>query len=147
MIRYYICPVDSVQVIPLHFQRQSRIEVIARANALQINTNMAHTADYAWCLVFADAADFTLIDADPECVEVWDKLGDALAAHSKTQIVTWLKNNTIGSINATRRNKIQNYLTGKGVDLTGLTLTSTLFEVAQRLMQRLNSNSFEGLGY
>jgi hypothetical protein len=130
-VRYYICPVigDGTSANP--YRPKVR-------NYPTIETSAA--IDFAlrnWCLVRVLANDFTAIDADAECVDLFERLSDVSGATTKSEIVSWLKAHTVGDVPAAARNRIQDRLTAIGVSTTGITLQTTLWEVVIRIYRTL----------
>ncbi|MDH4276110.1 MAG: hypothetical protein OEW08_13840, partial [Gammaproteobacteria bacterium] len=54
---------------------------------------------------------------------------------TKAQIGAWLKTHTVGDIPAAKRTAIQNRLTSLGVDVTGITLATPLWDVVVRVFR------------
>lgn len=128
MIRYFICPVDLVEASPGSgdFYRIPRVMTYPT-----IRTSAAVKPAATWALVAvqASAAQFAVIDGDPQCVDIFEKLSDLAGETDRAGIVAWLKSRTVGDVNTTVRTRIRNRLTAMGVDVTSLTLASTFFDV------------------
>lgn len=138
--RYYICPVVGSGVIGDTY----------RAKALDYPTletsSAINIALKSWCLVRVKANDFTAIDADAECVDIFERLSDVSGANTKPEIIAWLKSKNVGDYPAAVRNRIQNRLTAIGVDTTGITLQTSLWDVMLRIFRVFEpTNSMENM--
>ena len=122
--RYYVCPiVQDPSDVSNKIAKVMLYPHVATSGVNQLGTN--------WCLIRVEASSFAAIDADPECRDVFEALADA-SNTSKANLIAWLKTNTLGSLQAPRRNSIQNRLTTLGVDLTGISNASSLWDVVVR---------------
>lgn len=152
-IRYYICPVVSeIGITGGLEQRPKILQYCTRLTpgmeqSYSILTDQTGTSVKPWCIakVKADLAHFDAIDADPECIDLLEKLPDA-AGETRQEIIAWLKSHTVGEIPTVRRNRIRNRLTALGIDTSSITLASTFFDVV-RLVFRAHepSNLLEDL--
>lgn len=105
---------------------------------------------FDWTLVIADLSllpdpnrplvpDFSLVDADSDNERVFGiDLPDNIT--TKAQLRTYLQSRTVGEIPAARRTALQTRLTNRGVDLSGITLQSTWFDVFRRIRNRLDDS-------
>lgn len=131
MQRYYICPVvgTGTESDP---QRPKVVDYSTPSVPFEVSATILTGPDgravKPWCLARVRGADLSAIDADPQCVDILERLADA-AGEKRGEIINWLKSRTVGSIPAARRNRINARLNNIGVDTTGITLNSTLFDV------------------
>lgn len=128
MIRYYVCPVDSVEIAPGSGEFYRRPRVMSYPT---VRTAAAVKPGATWALVVvqATAAQFSAIDADSTCVDVLEKLSDLSGATDRAGIVAWLKSRSVGSVSAAVRTRVRNRLTAMGIDVSSLTNASTFFDV------------------
>lgn len=126
-IRYYICPVIGTgTTLDSYRPKVLNYPTIETSAAIDINIRN-------WCLVRVKADDFTAIDADPECVDILERLSDVSGANTRQELAAWLKSRTVADVPAAARNRIQNRLTAIGVSTTGITLQTTLWDVVLRV--------------
>ena len=129
--RYYICPIVGTGTETDTY----RAKVVDYPH---IETSSAIDAGVrSWCLVRVKADDFTAINADPQCVDVLERLSDVSGANTRQEIAAWLKSRTVGDVPAAARNRIQNRLTTLGVSTTGITLQTTLWDVLLRVYRTI----------
>lgn len=89
-----------------------------------------------WCVVIARASNWSALDADSELERVFSiDLPDNL--DSVPELLAFLRSRTVGQIPTARRNALQSRLAALGVDLTGIGLASTWFEVFQRVRRAI----------
>lgn len=93
---------------------------IAHASILPCNAD--GTPKFGWALCLASAADLTALDGDAQI----DGFPDAPL------------DTTLGSFSAAVRNRVQTALVNRSVDLTGITLASTLRDLVVRIVARLD---------
>lgn len=92
---------------------------------------------FSWALVVAREDDWTVNDAIAENERVFGiDLPDTIG--SLADLRAFLRAHTVGEIPTARRTALQTRLTNRGVDLTGITLSSTLWEVMQRIARFLD---------
>lgn len=91
-------------------------------HSAMIPSNADGTPKFAWCICIASATNFSAIDADAAI----DGFPEAALDRA------------LGSFSAAVRNRVQNFLTNRGVDLTGITLSSTLADLLDRVRDRLD---------
>jgi hypothetical protein len=121
MKRWLICPIVGTGTSKDAYRPKLRdlgVDYVAH-----IPSNPDGTPKFNWCICLASAIDFTVVDAD---VQIDGFPGVALT-------------DELGSFSAAVRNKIQTALTNRGVDLTGITLTSTVGDVLRRAGQKLGA--------
>lgn len=129
MIRYYVCPIVGTG-LPGDSYRPKVQDYPHRSTAPAILDDGTGKPAKTWCIVKVEADDFTAIDADPECEDILEKITDALGVNAtKAQIISWLKTHTVRDLSATRRNRIDSRLTRLGIDTSGITLNTTLWDV------------------
>lgn len=125
MFRYYVCPIvqdpseptNNIAKVMLYPSRQISIVTAIGSN---------------WCLAKVEADDFTLIDSDPDNKDIFEKLTDA-AGVNKSSLITFLKSTTVGQVPVNIKNNILNKLLALGIDLTGITNASFLWDVIIRV--------------
>lgn len=84
-----------------------------------------------WCLSFVRGVDLSVLDADQQCIHVFEQdYEDSQGFLDQTP-------RSLGWTNA-RLNRIRDRLSSRGVDVTGLTADSPLWEIAQRLGRHLH---------
>lgn len=88
----------------------------------------------SWALVYASAPDLSALDADPEIKDVFEKFA---SGRNFDEIRAFLKSKTVSDLAPAKRNAVQAYLTGLGVDLTGVTLSTMLWDVLERVKEKL----------
>lgn len=134
-IRYYVCPiVGAGSSLDPYRPMVSNYPTIETSAAIDFNVRN-------WCLVRVRADDFTAIDADPECVDIMERLSDVSGAKTRQELSTWLKSRTVADVPPAARNRIQNRLTAIGVPTTGITLQTTLWELLMRVYRVLEPNN------
>lgn len=135
-IRWYICPVDTVQETdagtgavsePKRYPRVARLinPTTLRPYAF---SGAIHLAD--WAVVFVTVAselDFTAIAADSQCIDILEQ------SYESNATILGLTPVQLGWSNA-RLNRLRNRLEQKGVDITGLLNSTPLSEWLDRLM-------------
>jgi len=89
-----------------------------------------------WCIVKAEFSDWTAVDADT--TNLFSFFGSKLDGQTPAQINNFLKTTTVGDLTAQQRTNAQNKLTSLGVDTTGVTLSTTLFEVLRRVLNTMH---------
>lgn len=129
MIRYYICPVIGTGQ-SVNDSWRAKVADYGVIHSALIPLKADGTPRFNKTLVLVNATDFNAIDADPEIKDIFERFSDGL---SRVQLRNFLQNKTVGDIPAAKRGRIQTYLVSVGVDLTGITLSSTLWSVAQRV--------------
>ena len=131
--RYYICPVVNVEIAPGsgEFARVPKVMTFPTART---GAAVADSATWALVAVEASAAQHAVIEADPQCVDVFERLSDLAGETNRAGLVAWLKSRTIGSVSAAVRTRIRNRLTAAGISITGLTNASTFYEVVRRVL-------------
>lgn len=81
-----------------------------------------------WCLSFVRAADMSTLDADAQCINLletdYEDVDDTLA--KTVRDLGW---------SAAKRNRVLQRLTDKGVDTTGITLDTALWQILVRIAQ------------
>lgn len=84
-----------------------------------------------WCLSLVVGSNLSAVDADAELVNILEEAGGTVAG---IRAMLLQSPNDLGW-NAARRTRVQNRLTAKGADLTGLTANSPLWQFLNRLGQ------------
>lgn len=95
------------------------------------------TPRFTWTLVYVSGLDFSALDADLEIKDVFEKFASGV---SFGEIQVFLKSKTVGDLAVTKRSAVQTYLTALGVDLTGVTLSTQLWDVVKRVKNHLDPN-------
>ena len=96
-------------------------------------------------MVRVEGADLTAIDADAQCVDVLEKLTD-VAGSSRSEVVVWLKTHTVADVPAAARNRINTRLQNVGIDTSGITLATTLYQVIELVFrQHVPSGSLDDM--
>lgn len=88
----------------------------------------------AWCIAYVDADDFTLMDADPQCNDLFEGRLDGNAP-TFAALRAFLSSVAVGDVPAAARTRIQNRLTTRGVDLTGMTLATPIANLVERAIR------------
>lgn len=88
-----------------------------------------------WCLVKVSATDWTAIDDD---TNMFSFFGNRLDSQTLAQIKNFLKTTLVGDLTTQQKTNAQNKLTTLGVDTTGITNATTLFEVLRRVLVAIN---------
>jgi len=122
MKRWFISPVIGSGISTSDAFRAKIFDLGVNVHA-KIPHNPDGTPRFNWALCLCSAADFSVADADTTIEPFPGVTVDDL----------------LSSIPAASRNRIQNFLIGKGVDLTGITLQSTVGDVIQRVMNRIGA--------
>ena len=122
--RYYICP---VVVDP----RDAQNNLLKTMLYPHRSCSAVSAVGRNWGLVRVDADDFAAIDADPQCVDILEKLSDISGATTRAEIIAWLRSRTVANVPAAARTRIRNRLTAVGVGTTGITLETTLLDVVR----------------
>ena len=134
MIKLYICPIIGDGKTPSTAYRPKIADYINVSCGGMIPSNPDGTPVHSWTLVEVESKDFTEVDADIELIDVFDKFASGI---TKSELRTFLKSKTVGDIPIVRRNKIQNYLINKGVDLSGINLSTSLWELVVRVHHKI----------
>lgn len=138
MQRYYICPVVGVgsDADP---QRPKVANYSTAVNPINVSaailTDALGKPARTWCLARVQGADLSAIDADAQCVDILEKLPDA-AGDTRAEIVAWLKSKTVADVPPPARSRINARLVDAGVDTSGITLATTLFQVVVLLFRQ-----------
>lgn len=134
-VRYYICPVigSGTDADPYR-AKVTNYPTTETSSAIDIGIRN-------WCLVRVKADDFTEIDADPECVDVLERLSDISGATTRQELAAWLKSKTVGEFPNPVRNRINNRLTAIGVSTVGITNQTTLWDVLHRVFSVFYPNA------
>jgi hypothetical protein len=85
----------------------------------------------SWCLSLVVGSNLAAIDADPELVNLLEEAGGTVAG---LRAMLLQSPNELGWT-AARRQRVQDRMTAKGADLTGLTANSPLWQFLNRLGQ------------
>lgn len=129
-IRYYICPVVGTGT----GQDPQRPKV---ADYHKVSAPIHYSAAIAtgptgltvkpWCIARVEGVDLTAIEADPQCVDIFEKLTNAVG--TRAEVISWLKTHAVADVPAAMRTRISTRLSALGIDTTGITLTTTLWDV------------------
>ena len=136
MIRLYFSPIigDGSPLDPY------RAKV---SGSMIIRTHPQGHIDYgkpveSWALVLSNQPDYTTEDADTDNDRVFGiDLPDTIT--TKAELRAYLQSRTIGEIPTARRTALQTKLANRGVDLTGINLQSTWWDVLKRIRRRLDA--------
>lgn len=147
MIRFYICAMESVPVPGGDGATYQRPAIARYAKATAEDSapvwnwvSVQKAGGPAWVLVYADADDFTLVDADPDCRSVLENFTDFLqdGTRNPSGVRIFLAQRTWGSLTAQQRNRISTALTNRGVDVSGVTNGTTLYQLLELIGQRID---------
>lgn len=136
MIRVYICPVIGTGT------RQDPFRSKASQYGYQASSFLPSAADGTpaapWTVTFVRADDFTAIEADATCDDLF--AGDLPASVvTREDLLAFLRGRTLSQVPTNRRNAIIAVLDKYGVVRTDLTGTVTVW----RLLRRVASTLFE----
>jgi hypothetical protein len=135
MIRVYICPVigAGTKLDPY----RSKAQDFGYQHASFMRSNPDGSSAIAWALTVVASQDFTAIDADATCDDVF--AGDLPATiNTRPELLAFLRGRTVGDIPTARRASVLAVLDKYQVVRTDLGLTTPLW----RLMQRIVSTSY-----
>jgi hypothetical protein len=135
VVRVYICPVigSGTKADPY----RSKAQTFGYQYASFMRSNPDGSSAIAWTLTVAASQDFTAIDADATCDDVF--AGDLPAnVNTRPELLAFLRNRTVGDIPATRRSAVLAVLDKYQVVRSDFGLTTPLW----RLMQRIVSTSY-----
>jgi len=128
--RWIICPVVTI-TIP---DNDGGLDDVFRAPKIHAyiepgrNKRYQHTSaihDSNWCLSLVKADDFTLLDADPEIINLLE-IDFVDFVHFDLTL------RQLG-VNAARLTRIKNRMIARGVDVTGLTLDTPIETILDRI--------------
>lgn len=134
MIRAYICPVVGSGT------KQDPYCSKARSFGYQFANYIPSKPDgsplFTWSLAVLNSSDFTAIDADASCDDLF---GGDLPANidSRAELRNMLKTTTVLDVPVARRNAITAVLDKYGVDRTDFTGQTLLWRVLQRVVGTL----------
>jgi hypothetical protein len=103
VVRVYICPVigSGTKADPY----RSKAQTFGYQYASFMRSNPDGSSAIAWTLTVAASQDFTAIDADATCDDVF--AGDLPAnVNTRPELLAFLRNRTVGDIPATRRSAV-----------------------------------------
>jgi hypothetical protein len=134
VIRVYICPVigtgtkaDPYRSKGADFGYQFSSFIPSRPDGTPL---------FTWALTVLVGADFSAIDADAACDDLFG--GDLPASvNTRDELRAFLRANTIADVPLARRNAITAVLDKYGVDRTDFTGTTRLWRVLQRVVGTL----------
>ena len=149
-IRWVICPVIETVMLDGTPLRYPKVEAIRDAaypewqttddegNLVTKFIGLGHSSVIElsnWCLSFVRGQDFSLLDADVQVINVFE-------AGSDYEDIDSFLANTPRSLNwkTSKVNRIKDKLLNYGVDLTGITLDTPLWQILQRVGQRIRSD-------
>lgn len=148
--RWYICPIigDGNSLATAYRPKVS--DTLSGVANVGIHSTWLKGIDgrpsKTWCICVVNAASLTTVDADSTVVDIFEQLTDA-AGISKAAVENWLKTHTVGDVPAAARTRIQTRLTNAGIDITGITLSTRLWDVLLRVYRIHDANSpMENLG-
>lgn len=140
MIRVYICPVIGTGVKGDPYRSKAHDFGFTHVASF-IPSNADGTPASAWALSAIVASDFTAIDADTTCDDLFGgNLPSTL--QTKADILAYLRANTVGSVPVTRRKAIQAVLDKYGVVRSDFTNATILWKVMQRVASTLFGKDF-----
>lgn len=141
-VRYVVCPIvgTGAEADPY----RAKVADYGANHTCAIPTGPTGAPLRSWCLVAVNAADLTAIDADPDIKDIVEKFADGFNGNFAA-IKAFLRTRTVGDVPVAKRTAINARLTALGVNTTGLTLTSTLWEVAQRIKNFLEPGDLSEL--
>ena len=134
MVKLYICPIIGDGKTPLTAYRPKISDYKTVSCSAIMPSYPDGTPKSNWTLVEVKSNDFTMIDTDPEAIDIFDGFTTAM---DMTELKTFLKTHLVGDIPKIKRDKIQNYLLSKGIDLAGITLSTTLLELVNRTQYKI----------
>ena len=91
-----------------------------------------------WLLVFAQGPDLSAIDADPDCIDLFEKYADAVATGDDAKAL--LKQRTFGDLPVAFRNRAKQRLTDRGIDVSDIAKTTPLWQAIMRLLRAHDVN-------
>jgi len=126
-MRYYICPIVGTGVdgdpyrakISQYPHRSTSAAILSLGNGAPSKT---------WAIVRVEADDWTAIDADGQCIDIFDKLTD-LTGDDKLLVLEDLKTRLFSDLPPPARNRITNTLNQNGIDTSSIGSTTTLYDV------------------
>lgn len=134
MVKLYLCPIIGDGKTPLTAYRPKIADYVNVSCGGMIPSKPDGTPVHSWTLVEVESKDFTEVDADIELIDVFDKFASGM---TKAELKTILKVSTVGDIPIAKRTKIQDFLIGKGIDLSGVKLSTPLWELAVRVHHKI----------
>jgi hypothetical protein len=138
MIRVYICPVIGSGVKGDSYRSKAATFGYEYANF--IPSNLDGTPKFSWALAVVRSADFTAIEADATCDDLFG--GDLPAnVDTRPELRALLKNRTVADVPLARRNAIIAVLDKYAVDRTDFTGQTPLWRVFQRVVSTLFSTT------
>ena len=112
----------------------ARVPKVMTYSTLRTGAAVKDGAIWALVLVEANAVQLLAIDADTQCVDIFERLSDASNAVTRADLIAWLKLRTLASVSSAVRTRIRNRLTAVGISVAGLTTASTFYDVIQRVL-------------
>mgnify|MGYP001573658722 CR=1 FL=1 len=142
-VRLVICPIIGTGTEDDPYR--AKVADYGGHHACAIPTGPLGAPMKSWCLAAINAADLTAVDANPDIRDVVEGFADGFNG-SRAALRTFLSTHTVGDVPALKRAAINARLTALGVDTTGLTLASTLWDVIQRIKDVLEPGDLALLG-
>lgn len=134
MIRVYICPPVGTGAKGDPYRSKGVDFGYQCANFIPSNPD--GTPKFTWALTVVVSSDFTAIDADTTCDDLFG--GDLPAGiNSRADLKAFLKSNTVADVPLARRNAIIAVLDKYGIDRTDFTGATPLWRVFQRVVSTL----------
>lgn len=134
MIRAYLCPVSGDGTKQTPYCSKARSFGYQYANF--IPSNAGGSPKFTWALAAVNSDDFTEIDADVTCDDLF---GGDLPANidTRAELRALLKTRTVLDVPVARRNAIIAVLDKYGIDRTDFTGQTLLWRVLQRVVSTL----------
>lgn len=136
MIRVYICPVIGAGIKGDMYRSKGATFGYQYAAFIPTAADGTPEPSFAWALTVLEAGDFTAIDADPDCDDLFG--GDLPASiDTRPELRALLTTRTVADVPTARRNAIIAVLDKYGVDRTDFTGQTPLWRVFQRVLSTL----------
>ena len=126
--RYFVAPVIGTGTKADPYRLEVAVAGISYAAILPTGPTGAPV--FGWGMARVSAADFAALDANSNVVGLPE--GDMGVL-------------TLGDLPANQRNRLTNWLSGRGVDMTGITNASTLAAILDRVGAFLGNNNWRAL--
>lgn len=119
-MRWFLCPVigSGTEADPY----RAKVADLGVDHSAMIPSRADGTPRFLWCIVAVDTASFTALDTDTDLDGIPD-----------ISLSTELRD-----LSAAARNRLQTALSKRGIDTTGITLSTTVGQVLLRVMRTLD---------
>lgn len=122
--RIYICPVVNFN-IDGDVGRAPKPRIIIEPGRGKNYQYSAAIAGGSWCLCYVKATDFSALDADPECTDLFEALDLTPAMLDETpRSLGW---------SAAKQQRVRQRAIDVGVDVTGITADTTFEQILLRI--------------